>query len=124
MRCATRKTYQKQVKIRDKHDKQIWSEKIAESFLQSDSRDFWSEMSKLRDKKKPVSTTVNCKNNNLDIACCFFDHYNDLFKWINYNIEEKDNLYKKVCKDSLYYFFFFFWKEDLLTYKNLQKYAT
>ena len=60
MRCATRKTYHKQVKLlRDKHEKQIRPDKIAESFLQSDSRDFCSEMSKLRGIKKNVSTTVN-----------------------------------------------------------------
>ena len=52
--------------------------------------------------KKPVSTTVNGKNNNSDIGCAFSDHYNDLFNWVNYNIEDLDNLYEKVCNDSLY----------------------
>ena len=44
MRCATRKTNHKQVKLRDKHEKKIRSEKMSESFLQSNSRDFWSEI--------------------------------------------------------------------------------
>ena len=86
MRCATRKTYHKQVKVRDKHEKQFRSEKIAECFLQSDSRDFWSEMSKLRGEK----------------TSAFYDHYNGLFNCVNYNIEDMDNLYEKVCKDSVY----------------------
>ena len=43
--CATRKINHKPVKLRDNHEKQIRSENIAKSFLQSDSRDFWSEMS-------------------------------------------------------------------------------
>ena len=60
-------------------------------------------MSKLSSKKKKnVSTTVNGKNNNSDIGSAFSDHYNDLFNCVNYNIEDMDNLYKKVCKDSLY----------------------
>ena len=57
-------------------------------------------MSKLRGKIKPVSTTVNGKNNNLDIACAFSDHYNDLFNCVNYNIEDMDNLYEEVCKGA------------------------
>ena len=32
MRCATRKTYHKQVKLRDKQEKQIRPEKIADIF--------------------------------------------------------------------------------------------
>ena len=36
------------------------------------------------------------------VASAFSDHYNDLFNYVNYNIEDMDNLYEKVCKDSLY----------------------
>ena len=80
----------------------LGEKKLLKVFLQSDSSNFWYEMSKLRGKKKPVSTTVDGKNNNLDIACAFSDHYNDLFNFVNYNIEDMDNLYEKGCKDSLY----------------------
>ena len=66
--------------------------------LQSDSRDFESEMSKLRGKRKPVSTTVNGKNNDLDIACAFSDHYNNLFNYVTYHIEDRIICMKKYVK--------------------------
>ena len=47
-------------------------------------------------------SNINGNNNNLNIACAFSDHYNDLFIWVDYNIEDIDNLFEKVCKDSLY----------------------
>ena len=104
MRCATRKTYYKSNKLNSEIStkNKLGEKKLLKVFLKSDSSDFWYEMSKLRGKKKTVSTTVDGKNNNLDIACAFSDHYNDLFNFVNYNIEDMDNLYEKVCKDSLY----------------------
>ena len=57
-------------------------------------------MSKFRGKRKPVSTTVIGKDNNLDIACAFSDHYNDCFNCVNYNIEDMDNL--DIFKDNNY----------------------
>ena len=59
-------------------------------------------MSKLRGKRKLVSTTVRGDNNNLDIVCAFSDHYDDLFNCVNYNIKDMDNLYENYVKISLY----------------------
>ena len=68
-----------------KRESKIKSVKIAESFLKSDSRDFWKECDKLRGRNICPITTVEGFTDSDDIADAFSNHYNELYNSVDYD---------------------------------------
>ena len=87
MRRSSRKAYHKQVDFVFvlKRESKINGVKIAESFLKSDSRDFWKECDKLRGRKTCPITTVEGFTDSDDIADAFSNHYNELYNSVDYD---------------------------------------
>ena len=99
MRKRTRSLYHKQVKYVSKREQSIQKEKIANAFLDNGSRDFWSEISKIRRKSQKNTSIVEGLSNDNDITSCFSNHYEELYNSVTYDDEHWDGLYKNVCYD-------------------------
>ena len=100
MRRSSRKAYHKQVDFVLKRESKIKGVKIAESFLKSDSRDFWKECDKLRGRKTCPITTVEGFTDSDDIADAFSNHYNELYNSVDYDEDGMNILYNEV-NDSI-----------------------
>ena len=83
MRKITRSIYHKKVKQIDSNQKRIKKTRIAKGFLENRSRDFWSEISKIRRKTHITPCTVEGFSNNEDISSCFSSYYKDLYNSVS-----------------------------------------
>ena len=88
MRKATRKSYHKQVKYINRCENIIKKQKMARTFLNSDKREFWREIAKIRGSCKGVATTVEGLTEKHDIAEHFSQHYKELFNSVHYDAGE------------------------------------
>ena len=71
MRRSTRKAYHEKVDSVLKREKQIKGIRSADSYLNSNSRDFWKEAELLRGRKRGPSAAVEGLTNGDDIANAF-----------------------------------------------------
>ena len=85
MRRSTRKTYHEKVDSVLKREKQIKGIRIAESYLNSNSRDFWKEAELLRGRKRGPSAAVEGLTNGDDIANAFSRYYDDLYNSVDFD---------------------------------------
>ena len=74
---------------REKHIKGI---RIAESYLNSNSRDFWREAELLRGCKRGPSAAVEDLTNGDDIADAFSRYYDDLYNSVDFDHSEMREL--------------------------------
>ena len=74
--------------------------KIADNYLNSDSRDFWKEAEKLRGRKKLPITAVGGLTDSDDIADAFSSYYKTLHNSVDFNHDDMRSLYNDVS-DSL-----------------------
>ena len=81
----TRSIYHKKVKQIDSNQKLIKKTRIAKGFLENRSRDFWSEISKIRRKTHITPCTVEGFSNNEDISSCFSSYYKDLYNSVSFD---------------------------------------
>ena len=72
MRKFTRSIYHRKVKQINSNHKRIKKTRIAHAFLENRSRDFWSQISKMRRKTHRTPSIVEGFSNNEDISSCFF----------------------------------------------------
>ncbi len=100
MRQCTRKAYHKQVNFVFKRERKLKGQKIANSFLNSNSRDFWKEISKIRGRKSVIVSNVDGYTKSADIANVFSRHYNELYNSIEFDNCDINMLYNDVC-DSI-----------------------
>ena len=75
MRCATRKAYHKQTDFVIKREQQLKAEKLAASYVNSRSSDFWGQLTKIRGTGKNPSSSVNGISDNKGVANLFTDYY-------------------------------------------------
>ena len=92
MRKITRSIYHKKVKQIDSNQKRIKKTRIAKGFLENRSRDFWSEISKIRRKTHITPCTVEGFSNNEDISSCFSSYYKDLYNSVSFDSIEWSKL--------------------------------
>ena len=72
-----------------KREKQIKARiRIAESYLNSNSRDFWREAEQLRGRKRCPSAAVEGLTNGDDIADAFSRYYDDLYNSVDFDHSE------------------------------------
>ena len=96
MRRSTRKAYHEKVDSVLKREKQIKGIRIADSYLNSNSRDFWKEAELLRGRKRGPSAAVEGLTNGDDIANAFSRYYDDLYNSVDFDHSEMRELYSDV----------------------------
>ena len=85
IRKFTRSMYHKKVKQVDSNQKLIKKPRIAKDFLQNKSRDFWSEISKIRRKTHITPCNVEGFSNQENISPCFLSYYKDLYNSVSFD---------------------------------------
>ena len=96
MRRSTRKAYHEKVDSVLKREKQIKGIRIADSYLNSNSRDFWKEAELLRGRKRGPSAAVEGLTNGDEIANAFSRYYDDLYNSVDFDRSEMRELYSDV----------------------------
>ena len=99
MRKQARSVYHKQINFISKQGKKLQKEKIATAFIENKSRDFWSEISKIRRKTQRNTCIVDGYSNDYDISLCFSRHYHDLYNSVEFDSDEWTKLYNTVCEE-------------------------
>ena len=99
MRKDTRKTYHKNVKFIHRNQSRLQGEKIASVYIESKTRDFWKEISKIRGKNKHITHSIEGLTDMDDISECFADNYNTLYNSVGYDCHDMHNLFNHVCND-------------------------
>ncbi len=92
IRRRTRAKYHKILRQLQNNQKQIRSLKMAQTILQSDRRDFWSEVKKLRGKGVNVTNVVDNSHGEENIVDVFAQKYKELYNSVPYNVEEMTSL--------------------------------
>ena len=96
MRRSTRKAYHEKVDSVLKREKQIKGIRTADSYLNSNSRDFWKEAELLRGRKRGPSAAVEGLTNGDEIADAFSRYYDDLYNSIDFDHSKMRELYSDV----------------------------
>ena len=93
MRKFTRSIYHKKVKQIDSNQKQIKKTRIAKGFLENRSRDFWSEISKIR-RKTHITSHVLLKVSLImkTFPLVFSSYYKDLHNAVSFDSIEWSNI--------------------------------
>ena len=95
MRKFTRSIYHKKVKFINKREQKLRKQAIATAFINNNSRDFWSEISKIRKKTiRITSVLLKVTTDDKAISLCFSDHYKQLYNSVDFpSCEWKELLY-------------------------------
>ena len=105
MRKFTRSIYHRKVKQINSNHKRIKKTRIAHAFLENRSRDFWSEISKMRRKTHRTPSIVEGFSNDEDISSCFSSYYEELYNSVSFDSVEWSDLYKtinnKICNECI-----------------------
>ena len=99
MRKFTRSIYHKKVKFINNREQKLKKQAIVTAFKNNSSRDFWSEISKIRKKAQNNKCLVECNTDDKAISLCFSDHYKQLYNSVDFPSCEWKELYSYVCND-------------------------
>ena len=73
--------------------------KLAASYVDSRSSDFWGHLAKIRGTAKNPSSSVNgISDNNKGVADLFTDYYHEICNFVGFDEEEMQVLYDNVCE--------------------------
>ena len=81
----SRSIYLKKVKFIAKREQKLKQQAIATSFISNNSRDFWSEFSKIRKKAQINKCLVKGNTDDKAILLCFSDHYKHLYNSVDFH---------------------------------------
>ena len=99
MRRFTRSIYHKKVKFINKRKQKFKKQAFATAFINNNSPDFWSEISKTRKKTQNNKCLVEGNTNDKAISLCFSDHYKQLYNYVDFPSCEWKELYSYVSND-------------------------
>ena len=99
MRQFTRSIYQKKVKFINKREEKLKKQAITTAFINNNSRDFWSEISKIRKITQNNKCFVEDNTDDKDILLCSSDHYKQLYNSVDFPSCEWKELYSYICND-------------------------
>ena len=99
MRKATRSSYHRQIKYIRRNEDKLRKERISNSFLLNDSRQFWRTVSNIRGKNKKCSPIIEGFSNSSDISECFAQSYKNVFNQVGYDSIAMSNLYDLITDD-------------------------
>ena len=97
MREAKRQ-YTYSVRRIKRRENAIRLEKLSQCILESNSRDFFRELKKMRPKR--VAPSINCLSDSKDIADCFAQKYRDLYNSNPSNLDFVDEYIKTQMKGN------------------------
>ena len=97
---CTLSIHHKKVKFINKREQKLKKQAIATAFI-NNSRNFWSEISKIRKKIHNNKCLVEGNTDDKAILLCFSDHYKQLYNSANFSSCEWKELYSYVCNDIM-----------------------
>jgi len=74
----------------------ITNERLADSLINSNTRDFWSDIKRIRSNKCGTSRTVDGQTEGISIAKLFADKYKDLYTSVPYDSNELNCIQSEV----------------------------
>ena len=92
----TRAAYHYAVRKVKRNEDNIVSEKVANSVLKNDSRDFWSEIKRIRSYRSGWSRTVDDQTDPSSIAKVFAEKYRELYSSVPYDINEMQRIHDDI----------------------------
>ena len=99
MRKFTRSIYHKKIKFIYNREHKLKKQAIATAFINNNSRDFWSDISKIRKKTQNHKCLVEGNTDDKAISLCFSDHYKQLYNPVDFPSCEWKELYSYLCND-------------------------
>ena len=92
----TRSIYHKKLKFINKREQNLWKQAIATTFINNNSRDSWSEISKIRKTTQNNKCLVEGNTDDKAISLCFSDHYEQLYNSLDFPSCDWKELYSYV----------------------------
>ena len=86
-------------KFINKGEQKLNKQAIATAFINNNSRDFWSEISKIRKKTQNNKCLVEGNTDDKASSLCISDHYKQLYNNVDFPSCEWKELYSYVCND-------------------------
>ena len=88
------------MKFINKREQKLKKQAIASAFINNNSRDFWSEISKIRKKTQNNKCLVEGNTDDKAISLCFSAfHYKQLYNYVEFPSCGWKELYSYVCND-------------------------
>ena len=97
MRQCSRREYHKRRKSVMKRQNEMRKQRVAASFLGSNKKSFWKEISKIRGRTTRIALSIDGYSTSSEIANCFASKYKHLFNSVLTNNDEMQILYNTVC---------------------------
>ena len=92
----TRAAYHYAIRKLKREEGKLVNERLANSMLTNNTRDFWSEIERIRSNKCGTSRIVDGQTDGLSIAEVFADKYDDLYTSVPYDINELNCIQAEV----------------------------
>jgi len=83
----TRAAYHYSIRKVKRDEDTLINERIADSIINNDARDFWSEIKRIRSNKAGKSRIVDGQTEDINIAKLFADKYRELYTSVPYESE-------------------------------------
>lgn len=99
MYTSARRSYHRQRKFIVRRQKRLRKQKIAFAFIRSNTKNYWSQINKIRGRSRKVASIIEGYSKYADIADCFALKYKVLFNSVPSNDSDMHVLYNKVCID-------------------------
>ena len=93
----TRAAYHRAVRHVKRNEQDIINDRFASAILNNRSRDFWSEVKRIRHNRTCFSNCVDSAFNPTDIANVFADKYQELYTAVAYNADDMVCLKNKIA---------------------------
>ena len=132
IRRTTRAKYHYAVKYVHKNKANIIANNMATSLLHNKSKDFWSDVKRIRGEKGTVPCTVDGFKSNRDVSNLFAQKYSELYNSVSYDIDKLQKLTVTVnnqiqslcCADNCYSNHIFTVKDVATAMKKLKHYKS
>ena len=110
IRKRTRAKYHYSLRFVKRNRDMCSQNKLAECILEDKSRNFWSEVKKLRGSSKVAPNNIDSSVGDEQIGNMFANKYKDLYNCVSFNVSDmnalKDNISEAIeercCRDSCY----------------------
>ena len=103
IRRKTRAQYHNVLKKVQRNEKDIRFSRMAGSFYESDKRNFWTEIKKVRGRNASHSTSIDGVQGEQSISDLFSQKYKNLYNSVPYNIEEMSALKASLDHDIIHH---------------------
>jgi hypothetical protein len=88
----TRAAYHYAIRRLKKDEEHITRERVADTILSDDGRNFWAEVKRMRSQKSCTSRTVDGQTDASSIASLFADKYRALYSCVPYSVDEMQHI--------------------------------